>query len=70
MPDTEVTGSTLTIQLPLKVRKRGGRKLIVAPVGQEPWTFARPRVDNTLVKAIARAYRWQEWNAQRHLWSE
>jgi hypothetical protein len=60
MAAAEVTGSTITIQLPLTVRKRGGRKLIVAPVGQEPWASARPRVDNTLIKAIARAYRWQQ----------
>ncbi|TIL81974.1 MAG: hypothetical protein E5Y81_00530, partial [Mesorhizobium sp.] len=42
------------------LRKRGGRKLIVAPLGQEQWASARPRVDNTLVKSIARAYRWQQ----------
>ena len=60
MANTEITRNTITIQVPLTVRKRGGRKLIVAPVGQEPWASARPRVDNTLVKAIARAYRWQQ----------
>ena len=58
--DAEDTGSTITIQVPLTVRKRGGRKLIVAPVGQEQSASTRPRIDNTLVKAIARAYRWQQ----------
>ncbi|PZV35959.1 hypothetical protein B5V02_22240 [Mesorhizobium kowhaii] len=53
-------GSSITIQIPLTVRKRGGRKLIVAAVGQEQWASVRPRVDNTLIKAIARAYRWQQ----------
>jgi hypothetical protein len=59
MADTQVTGNTITIQLPLTVRKRGGRKLTVSPVGQESWAPARPRVDSRLVKAISRAYRWQ-----------
>ncbi|WP_287364779.1 hypothetical protein [Mesorhizobium sp.] len=62
MSDAEVSGngSIITVEVPLTLRKRGGRKLIVAPVGQEQWASVRPRVDNTLVKAIARAYRWQQ----------
>lgn len=62
MSDAEVSGngSIIIIEIPLTLRKRGGRKLIVAPVGQEQWDSARPRVDNTLVKSIARAYRWQQ----------
>ncbi|RWP21016.1 MAG: hypothetical protein EOR01_17435 [Mesorhizobium sp.] len=62
MSDAEASGnaSTITIDVPLTLRKRGGRKLIVAPLGQEQWASARPRVDNTLVKSIARAYRWQQ----------
>jgi hypothetical protein len=35
--------------------KRGGRKLVVTPDGA-PWT-PRPRIDNALVKALARAFR-------------
>lgn len=48
----------LTVRLPLAIRKRGGRKAVVAPEGvviNPP----RPHVDSTLVKAISRAYRWQ-----------
>lgn len=51
-------GNRLTVRLPLAVRKRGGRKVVVAPQG-ESWQPPRQRVDSTLVKAIARAYRWQ-----------
>lgn len=58
--DTGSDTNIITVQVPLTLRKRGGRKLIVAPVGQERWASARPRVDNTLVKAIARAYRWKQ----------
>jgi hypothetical protein len=50
---------TITVRIPFRVRKRGGRKLVVAPGGQ-PWTPPRARIDSTLVKAIARAFRWQK----------
>jgi hypothetical protein len=52
-------GRTLTVRVPLALRKRGGRKLIVMPEGAI-WTPPRPRVDGTIVKAIARAFRWRK----------
>ena len=51
-------GRTLTIRVPLTLRKRGGRKQVVSPEGA-CWGQPRPRVDNTMVKAIARAHRWK-----------
>lgn len=51
-------GRTLTVRVPLTVRKRGGRKQVVAPEGAT-WGAPRPRADNTMVKAIARAHRWK-----------
>ena len=45
--------------MPFAVRKRGGRKLVLAPDGA-PMPPAAPHVDTTLVKAIARAFRWQK----------
>jgi hypothetical protein len=51
---------TLTIAVPLTIRKRGGRKLVLSPAGEEITAPARPRVDNTLVKALARAFRWRK----------
>ena len=51
-------GRTLTVRVPLTLRKRGGRKEVVAPDGAT-WGTPRPRVDNTMVKAIARAHRWK-----------
>ena len=53
-------GSTLTVRVPLIFRKRGGRKLVIAPRGQNTWAPPRPRVDNTIVKALARAFRWRK----------
>jgi len=51
-------GRTLAVRVPLAHRKRGGRKLVVAP-GGGAWAPARPRVETALVKALARAHRWR-----------
>ena len=58
MPTTvSADGETITGHIPLTFRKRGGRKLVVTPDGAE-WA-PRPRVDNAMVKALARAFRWR-----------
>ena len=49
--------STLSVRVPFAVRKRGGRKLVITPDGETH--RPRPRVDSALVKALARAHRWQ-----------
>jgi hypothetical protein len=47
----------LTVRVPLAERKRGGRKLVITP---DASTIAlHERVDVTLVKAVARAFRWR-----------
>ena len=51
-------GETITVHIPLTFRKRGGRRLVVMPDGAE-WA-PRPRVDNAMVKALARAFRWRK----------
>jgi hypothetical protein len=48
-------GETIIVHIPLTFRKRGGRKLVVTPDGAA-WA-SRPRVDNAMVKALARAFR-------------
>src|ERR671910_1816745 len=50
---------TVTVRVPLKIRRHGGRKMIIAPDGTAPWAPPRARIDNTVVKAIARAFRWR-----------
>ena len=48
----------LTVRVPLAVRKpRGGRKLILTPGGMAP--RGTTAADTTLVKALARAFRWR-----------
>ena len=56
MPQQEP--AVVTIKVPFAVRKRGGRKLVLAPNGVPVPTVA-PHIDSTLIKAIAGAFRWQ-----------
>jgi hypothetical protein len=50
--------TSITVRVPVTIRKRGGRRLVVAPDGA-PWSAPKARIDNTLVKALARAHRWK-----------
>jgi hypothetical protein len=52
-------GTALTVSIPMAIRKRGGRKLVVSPAGAEPWAPSRPRIDNTLLRALVQAFHWQ-----------
>ena len=49
----------LTVHIPLTVRWRGGRKVVIAPDGTEAPVVGAGRIDSTLVKALARAFRWR-----------
>jgi hypothetical protein len=51
-------GCFATVSIPVTFRQRSGRKQILAPPGETPWSPA-PRVDTALVKAVVRAYRWR-----------
>ena len=51
--------TVVTVKVPFSVRKRGGRKLVLAPDGA-PMPPTAAHIDSTLVKAIARAFRWQK----------
>jgi hypothetical protein len=50
---------TITVRIPISIRRRGGKKLVLAPDGKTAPSFNR-RIDNSIVKALARAFRWQE----------
>ena len=56
---TRLEGSTLIVRITMRFQRRGGRKRIVAPDGSETVPTSKPQPDGTLVKALARAWRWQ-----------
>jgi hypothetical protein len=61
-PKMKSDGRTITVRVPIAIRKRGGRKVVLAPdgtVGDTRKLFCQ-QVDNAMVKAIARAFRWRE----------
>jgi hypothetical protein len=49
------TQDTITVHVPFTIRKRGGRKQIITPDGA---AVPRPQIDNTIIKALARAFCW------------
>jgi hypothetical protein len=54
--ETRLDGNTLVVRIP---QRRGGCKRIVAADGTEIAPTSKPQPDGTLVKALARAWRWQ-----------
>ena len=56
---TDVSIDTLTIRVPLTLRRHGGRKLVIVPEGQCLPERPKATPDDTLLKALARAHRWK-----------
>ena len=53
-------GNTLTVRVPWALRMRGGRKQVITPEGASSWMPAHARIDNSMIKALARAFRWRK----------
>ena len=52
--------TSITVRVPLKIRGRPGRKTVVTPMVEEGADAAIPtRADPALLKALARAFRYQ-----------
>lgn len=55
MTRTTVIPDTVTVHVPFRLIKRGGRKQMVLPIE----AAGRQSTDDTMVKALARAFRWK-----------
>lgn len=55
----EFDGSTITVRIPMAWKRHGGRKVIIAPDGGDAWAPTKPRPNDTLIRALARAHRWK-----------
>jgi hypothetical protein len=53
--------NSITVQVPLAIRRRPGRKTIVSPAGaaSADRCIVSRRADPAMVKALARAFRWK-----------
>ena len=55
--------TSVTVHVPLNIRRRGGRKVVIAPDGsvlsQARPSLVPPTADPVLVRALARAFRWK-----------
>ena len=51
--------TSITVRVPLTIRRRPGRRTVVTPVSQQGDTIMPTRADAVLVKALARAFRYQ-----------
>jgi hypothetical protein len=53
-------GRTVTVHIPIAIRRCGGRKLVLAPDGTIDVRVAScRRIDNAMFKADARSFRWR-----------
>ena len=61
MEESGVMGTdVISIEIPMAFKKRGGRKVIVLPDGSHGHPIPTATIDNTMIKAIARAFRWRD----------
>jgi hypothetical protein len=51
--------TSITVRVPLAIRQRPGRKTVVTPVHRDDAATVPTRADPALVKALARAFRYQ-----------
>ena len=58
-PKLSRDGRTMVVSIPISMRRTGGRKKLVTPANAAPWSPPPARVDNTILKALARAHRWR-----------
>jgi hypothetical protein len=58
--ESRLEGSTLVVRIPMRLGRQRGRKRILAPDGSELTPPNKPQPDGVLVKALARAWRWQK----------
>lgn len=56
---SSVSIDTFTVRVPLKLKRHGGRKLVIVPDGGSIPERPSTRPDDTLLKALARAHRWK-----------
>ena len=57
---TLLENGIINIHIPIVVKKRGGRKVIISPDNSMPVFSAQEQHDHSLIKAIVRGYKWRK----------
>jgi len=63
--DWEFDGKTITVHIPMAWKRRGGRRVIIAPDGGDAWAPVRPHPDEAMIRALVRAHRWRRLLEER-----
>lgn len=58
--DKLTTQTPVALEIPISLKKRGSRKYIKAPNGQDVIKLREPKYDHALIKAIVRAHDWSQ----------
>jgi hypothetical protein len=58
-PKLSSDGKTVTVTIPITLRRLGGRKQVITPLSSQSRSQQQPQVNATLVKALARAHHWR-----------
>jgi hypothetical protein len=58
--ESQLEGGTLVVRIPMRLARQRGPTRILAPDDSELTPSTKPQPDGVLVKALARAWRWQK----------
>ncbi len=58
--NTFAEGEQLVVSVPLAMKRRGGRKQVLAPGGANSGASAQPSTNASLALTLARAHRWRK----------
>jgi hypothetical protein len=59
MKEVDQAASAVTVRVPLAIKSRGGRKVVASLDRQSVVAQIRPRIDNTLLRALIQAFHWK-----------
>ena len=59
-PTIRRDGDCIVVHIPMKFKRRGGRKEIIVPASAQAFDGGNSQAQRPLVIALARAFRWQE----------
>jgi hypothetical protein len=50
---------TVTVHIPMTFRRRGGRKLVISPTGEQHSPSVSRHIDDALLRSLVQAFEWK-----------